>query len=204
MPDKIVVLFVGNMGAGKDTAADILRAGIGGVKMAYADPLKDIVSTMLGIPRDILYGSQADKENFIVYGKTARHWLQWLGTQVGREMIHRDIWVHRFTDRVLASHATLICCSDCRFKNEIELFRERVTVDRVAGSIKVVTVRIINPRVPVNLEHQSESELYHLPRESFDVVLMNDGSIDDLRKKLKSFAVDYLGLKVDDTDNRQV
>jgi hypothetical protein len=199
MAEKTVVLFCGNAGMGKDTASDILATMTGGVKMAYADPLKDAVSAMLGIPKAILYGTQEQKETYKVYDKSARHWLQFVGTELGRNQIHPDLWVHRLVDRVVASNAWFIFCSDCRFKNEIDTFKERLLLESVAGAVKVVAVRIINPRVAVNLAHRSESEIYNLPVEAFDVVLMNDGSLDDLRTKLRSFAKQHLDVHIDDS-----
>jgi hypothetical protein len=193
MTEKTVVLFVGNAGHGKDLAASILCELVGGEKMAYADPLKDVVHLMLGIPKEILYGTQEQKENYKVYGKSARHWLQFVGTDLGRNQVNRDLWVHRFVERVLTSKARLICNSDTRFHNEIVTFRERLLLESVAGTVRVLAIRIINPRVAVNLMHQSESELYHLPHSLFDVILMNDGSIDDLRGRLRLFADEYLG-----------
>jgi len=189
---KVVVLLAGNAGAGKDTAADILCAMTGGVKMAYADPLKDAVSAMIGIPKSVLYGTQEQKESFLAYGKSARHWLQFVGTDLCRNHVHQDIWVHRLADRILASASNFICCSDCRFRNEIDGLKARLR-ESANSDIKVISARIVNPRVPVNLAHRSESEIHNLPREAFDATIANDGSLDDLRAKLWRLASDYFG-----------
>ena len=202
--DKTVVLFAGCAGHGKDTAANILCAGLGGVKMAYADPLKTIVHELTGIPMEILYGTQEQKETYLAYGKSARHWLQYVGTEMGRNVVHPDVWVHRFADRIIASPDKLIINSDTRFLNEINVLRERLALDRVAGAIEVIAIRIINPRVPVNLTHRSESEIYHLKDDAFDFVLMNDGTIDDLQAKLRMFAEKHLVVKVDGPGSARV
>ena len=168
---KTVVVLAGTAGVGKDTAGNMLVDLVGGVRMAYADPLKDAVEALVGIPKSILYGTRDVKESYVAYGRTARHWLQWLGTEVGRQQIHNDLWVHRFADRVMNSPEWLVVCSDGRFKNEIETLRERL-----AGKAQVYSVRISNPRVTVDLTHQSEREIYELPDTYFDRVLVNDGS----------------------------
>jgi hypothetical protein len=195
--DKTVFLICANAGMGKDTSADILCGLTGGVKMAYADPLKDAVTALVGVPKTVLYGTQEQKETFKIYGKTARQWIQWLGTDIGRKMIDENVWVDRMADRILSSTAKLVFVSDARYKNELDGLRERLTLERVAGGIRVITMRILNPRVQVNLTHASESELYHIPLTDFDIVLMNDGTLDELKTKLKGLAGQLLDEKVD-------
>ena len=189
---KTVVVLAGCAGAGKDTVGNMLVDLLGSeraVRMAYADPLKEAVHALVGVPREILYGTKDVKESHYTYGKTARHWLQWLGTEVGRQHVHPDLWVHRFADRVLATPHEVIFCSDGRFKNEIVTLREHLV-----GKAEVYSARVLNPRVPVDLTHQSESEIYQLPNDFFDVVIENDGSLDELRQKVAALAA-YLGLR---------
>jgi hypothetical protein len=45
-------------------------------------------------------------------------------------------------------------------------------------SLKVI--KIVNPRVPVNLEHQSEREVYNIPDDAFDLVIRNTKGLKDL------------------------
>lgn len=40
--------------------------------------------------------------------------------------------------------------------------------------------KIVNPRVPVNMSHQSESEVYNIPDEDFDHVIHNTKELKDL------------------------
>lgn len=176
---KDIVVFCGTMGVGKDCAANMIAEITDGARMAYADPLKEAVASLIGIPKTILYGTQADKEGYIAYGKSARHWLQWVGTEVGRNQIDTNIWVHRFADRALASERRIVICSDGRFKNEVEGLREHLV-----GKARVHAVRIKNPRVAVNLEHRSESEIYNLPDVFFDHIINNDGTLPELMGKL--------------------
>lgn len=187
---KTAIILCGTAGVGKDTAGNILATITGGIRIAYADPLKDAVTALVGIPREILYGTQHDKETYLAYGKSARHWLQWIGTEVARRQIHPDLWVHRFAERVMAQSASVVICSDGRFKNEVETLREQLV-----GRARVLAVRVKNPRVPVNLEHQSESEIYNLPDAFFDHVLNNDGTMAELTSRLLHLA-NLMGLPV--------
>lgn len=186
--NRLCVLFAGNAGHGKDTAANILaqvfrQRGASAERMAFADPIKDISLHLLGIPKSISYGTQQDKETYKVYDKTARHWMQWIGTEFARNMVHQDIWVHRFVDRALDVMAPVVIGSDCRFRNEMNVVRELL-----AGKMRVRIYKIINPRVPVNLKHQSESEVFGIPAEDFDGVIVNDETMADLTNKIVALA----------------
>lgn len=187
---KTVIVLAGTAGSGKDTSGCILARLAAGRCMAYADPLKDAVHALVGIPKEILYGTQHDKETYLAYDKSARHWLQWVGTEVARRQIHKDLWVHRFADRALACSESVVICTDGRFKNEIECLREALV-----GKARVYSVRVRNPRVAVNLTHQSESEIYNLPDAFFDHVLNNDGTLAELESKLMHLA-QLMGLSV--------
>lgn len=197
MADKTVVLLAACAGHGKDTAAEILTEICGReqcMHVAYADPLKIAVEHMIGVPRNI---GHLAKDTIKFYGRTAREWWQYIGTEIGRNQIDENVWVDRMADRIRNSTARFVFVSDARFKNELSGLRDRLILDRAADAIQMITIRIINPRVQVNLSHQSESELHHIPLDAFDVVVMNDGSLMDLRTRLRSFARDYLGLNVD-------
>lgn len=192
MTNRACVLFAGNMGHGKDTASDFLARelmgrGVSVSRMAFADPIKDIAFHLLGISKRISYGTQADKESHKVYDKTVRHWLQWIGTEVARNQIHPDIWVHRFVERALDSDAQVVIGSDCRFKNEISIMREQLG-DKMALKF----IKIVNPRVPVRLEHQSESEVYHMPEDVFSGVLHNTEGLTELMSKVVCIADDVV------------
>ncbi|MGD9726526.1 MAG: hypothetical protein AB7V39_09030, partial [Nitrospiraceae bacterium] len=180
MSSRVCVLFAGNMGHGKDTAANMLAdicrvRRISPLRMAFADPIKDIAVHLLGIPKEVSYGTQQDKLDYHVYDKSARHWLQWIGTEMGRQQIHEDIWIHRFADKALQSDAKVVIGSDCRFNNEMSVMRELLR-----DKMRLYIVRIVNPRVPVNLAHQSESEVHAMDDRVFDHIIHYTSSLSDL------------------------
>ena len=192
MGRRLCVIFAGNSGHGKDTAADMLsheltNRGIKTARMAFADPIKDIAVHLLGIPKKVSYGTQQDKQDFTVYDKTARHWLQWIGTEMARNQVHQDIWVHRFAEKALASDAKVVVGSDCRFRNEMSLMREML-----AHSMDLKIIKIVNPRVPVNMDHQSESEVYNIHESEFDQVISNTKELTDLREVVNTLADEAL------------
>ena len=188
MADRLCVLFAGNAGHGKDTVANMMadvcrQRGLSPLRLAFADPIKDIAVHLLGIPKSVSYGTQEDKLNYKVYGKTARHWLQWIGTELGRDQVHKDIWIERFAQRALESDARVIIGSDCRFPNE-----RAVTRELLGGEMGLVIVKINNPRVPVNLDHESESLVFNTPDSEFDHIIHNSSSLSDLMSDVEDLA----------------
>lgn len=191
-PKRACILFAGNMGAGKDTAADMLAqaisdTGVSVLRIAFADPVKDIALHLLGIPKSVTYGSQQDKLDYQAFGKSARYWLQWIGTELGRQQIHFDIWAHRFIDRALSSDAQVVIGSDCRFLNEITLTREQL-----GPKMHTRVIRIENPNVALRLEHQSEREIHDVPATMFDHIIRNDKDLGALRVCIKQLAKSVL------------
>lgn len=192
MSDRICVLFAGNAGHGKDTGANMLadvcrERELSTLRMAFADPIKELAVPLFGIPKEVSYGTQEAKLAFKVYGKSARHWLQWIGTEMGREQIHEDIWVHRFAEKALNSNAAVVIGSDCRFRNEMSLMR-----DLLKDKMRLIIVKIVNPRVSVNLAHQSESEVYNIPESDFDLVIRNTSTLQDLMGHIENMSRDIL------------
>lgn len=186
MARRHCVLFAGNSGAGKDTAADILikqlsAAGVTSHKLAFADPIKAVATHLLGIPPEVAHGSQQAKLDYTVFGKTARQWLRWIGTEVGRDQIDPNIWVHRFAERAIALDVEVVVGSDCRFINEIDLTRELLEAEGVA----LVVIKIVNPRVPVDLSHRSEFEIYQIPDDKFSIVIHNTDTLRGLEETIR-------------------
>lgn len=181
-----VVIF-GNSANGKDTFADLLAPLLPGeaFRTSFAAPLKEAALNLLGIPLEVSYGEASVKESAFYYGKTARHWLQWLGTEVGREQIHRDVWVHRLADHSLERrHAyPFVVVSDGRFENERVGLR-----DYLGNRGRVFNVLIHRPSMPIPGAdaHKSEAEVADLRRRAladeplFDAVVANSGSKLDL------------------------
>jgi deoxyadenosine/deoxycytidine kinase len=136
-----VVLVSGYKGSGKDSfSAAVNRkihdAGFWAQTAPLSMPLKEMVSQMLSIPYEICFGDIHAKEGNSAYGKTVRHWLQWFGTEVFREGVHPDYWVHQLLRRIVSEdkgthspYPPAWIVPDWRFPNELQLLRA-VLVDR--------------------------------------------------------------------------
>ena len=185
---KRVIVVCGNKHHGKDELAKNLRVLFpDSVVRAYADPLKEAVAIMLGVPLEWMY-DQEKKETVIRYGKTLRHWLQWIGTEVARDQIDRRVWVHRMGDYVLQSDCTTVIVPDGRFHNEGADLHSYLKVDA-----EILTVRIKRPGYRVDMSHRSESEVAGMSDSDFDYVVVNDGTLEHLRHVARRLAASILG-----------
>ena len=187
-PQKTVFVAFGNKLHGKDTVADMLidNVHVEATHLSFADPVKEITSKFLGIPLKICYS--AEKDTHEVYGKTVRKWLQIIGTDWAREQIHTDIWVHAFSRKVEKARTSLITCSDGRFNNEREAARD---ILEEAG-YRVIMVKVLRPDQELNLDHPSESEVYEMPDNVFDRVIVNDGTLPELEEKVKGLIQEFM------------
>ena len=122
----MIIGLVGFIGSGKGTVGEILEQK-GFVKDSFAKPLKDACSVIFGWPREMLEGdtevSRKWREEPDVFwsekfGKTfsPRLALQLMGTEAGRNVFHKDIWVTSLLNR---SKGKDVVVTDVRFKNEI-------------------------------------------------------------------------------------
>lgn len=99
--------FSGIIGAGKDTSVDYLISKYGGVKMAFADPLYDIMY----MAEDIC-GLEHYKD---------RIFLQLLGTEWGRA-IDPQLWIKHGLSRIQKCKENIFFVG-IRFQNEIQALR---------------------------------------------------------------------------------
>lgn len=130
---------------------------------------------------------------------TPRLLLQLLGTDCGRKIIHPDIWVNSTMAEykpLMTGHIELIDFSkntrekvskdypleypnwiitDVRFPNEAKAVKDR-------GGI---LIRINRPGFENTGDHLSEIALDDY--KNFDTIIINDGTIEDLSKKIKEF-----------------
>ncbi len=175
------IAIIGKKNAGKDALASALNRvearPFDFERVAFADPMKEMLHVGFGIPHEILYGDAAAKEQVDPrFGVTYRHMLQTLGTEWGREHIHQDVWV------IVALTETIPrlerekgyrdwVVTDVRFLNEARLLKE-------AG---FTLVRITRPgsSTGVSENHQSETEQDEI---EVDVTIDNSGTLEDLER----------------------
>lgn len=149
--------ITGRAGAGKSTFAKYLQAaitshGLSCSIVSTSDALKHAVSILFDWPLEDLQGEQNRqwRETPDPYwsqrlGKdiVPRNMLQWLGTDVFRDKLHKDFWLHRLERN--CANADVVILESARFDNELKWCD--------------VTIRITSNR-EMKLAHSSEKCTY--------------------------------------------
>lgn len=183
LADSRLIGMHGFAQTGKDTVASIL-ADHGYKKVAFASPIVQALSTLNPIVsvdnrgRTFRFNDLLELEGYEDAKKTLefRRLLQVFGTEVGRELLGEDIWVDIAKKKIAPAGRFII--TDVRFPNEVKM------VKSVGGTL----IKIVRPGyTPVN-GHKSDSGL---PDSLFDLVLVNDGTLEDLRRKVVASVVGY-------------
>jgi hypothetical protein len=196
----------GRARAGKDTAAKTLVQN-GYVRIALADALKEFVSQSLEIPIEYfqrddlkdkpfytsiqlyvneiillledfcrLTGKDANTINWATIPQTAnfknpREALQFIGTELGRNIIDKDIWLKEFQKR--AAKEEFVVVTDMRFQNEREFIKD------LGGTLVKVNRKAVEESGDT---HSSENNLG--TDSEYDVVMDNDGTLEELEQKV--------------------
>jgi hypothetical protein len=169
----MIIGISGYKGSGKDTAAELLIHKYKFIKCSFAQPVKDTVSRLFKIDKDILDGIYNRDEREIrrvdLFNYSPRELLQIVGTGL-RKLINENIWVD-----IAAQEALLydhVVFTDVRFPNEVEFIKRYGVV-----------IRIVRPGF-MGDAHESERALDNY---DFDKVISNDGTIEDLKLKLGEY-----------------
>ena len=189
----MIIGLVGFAGSGKGSVGDVLADKYSFKKFAFADTLKDTVSTMFGWRRELLEGDTDESREFrekvdpfwsarFDEDVTPRMILQKMGTEAGRDVFHEDFWVHALEKRIQNEKNVVI--TDVRFPNEVKFIRDSggfiVRVVRGPDPVWYDTAynanRLNNPKL-MNVEYSN----VHLSEWAwigtrFDYEINNDGS----------------------------
>lgn len=205
----MIIGITGLIGSGKDTIADYLCTFHGFKRLSFAASLKDAVSAVFGWDREMLEGTTKSSREWREkrdewwserLGKeiTPRYILQYWGTEVCRNGFHNDIWVASIENKLRNAKDNIVI-TDCRFANEVNSIKK-------AGGITCRVERGIRPAWYNDAEslnkgpshigwalakknlmdlsiHASEYSSVGL---EYDYYIDNNGSIDDLHKKVES------------------
>lgn len=147
MADAINILGIsGAKGSGKTTVANLVKRWLATHRrvdiISLAEPLKDLCRNLFNVPRDLLHGTEeqknqdtsyrwADLDSSIprpkVHGEfvTGRQMMQVVGGHL--RLIHADCWARRMV-RVAAEElrtgVSIVIVDDVRYKNELKIIQD--------------------------------------------------------------------------------
>ena len=210
----MIIGINGKIGAGKDTVGEIIqKLCLTNTNQNYeikkfAGKLKQIASLLTGIAvekfedqefKKTLLGDEwgTVKENVLNaipvfedvkfnHMMSVRELLQKLGTEAMRDRLHENVWVNAlFADYKLTRPNSSLgdlsltmpnwIITDMRFPNEMEAVKER----------DGITIKVVRPGTATG-NHPSEIALDDA---KFDYEIINDGTIEELVKKVKDILV---------------
>jgi len=211
----MIIGICGFIGSGKDTVADYLVNLHHFRRESFANTLKDAVSAVFGWDRTMLEGrtkqarewrEQQDNwwTNRLGIVVTPRWVLQNWGTEVCRNGFHDDIWIASLENKLRNSRDDVVI-SDCRFPNEIAAIKQSggivvrvvrgpepewydAAVSRNRGPDGNSTWALSGRKLEQLGVHDSETAWVGT---KFDVVLDNNGTLDDLYQQVKNLVQDH-------------
>ncbi len=183
----MIIALSGKINSGKSTVADIFKE-YGFTLDSFASSVKDICCILFNYDRNKIEGNTPEDRiwresidinmtNLMGYKFTPRDAMIKVGTDFGRNMIHKNIWIESLFNRYYKNPNQAIVITDLRFANEYDEIKKRdgviIRINRNNNNS--------NTQINSNSQHSSECELDNHP---FDYVIDNDGTIEELKIKV--------------------
>jgi len=182
-----LVGITGKQNSGKDTLASAFIEN-DFLKMAFADPLKDIVHRMFDIPKTVLWGPSENRDTH------TRMILQTLGTDYARE-IDPTVWIKRTLDRIQKAATQrrdpLERCTIPTEDKELRIVVPDVRFLNEAMELKsfapdCVLIRVHRPdsekgKAKETCTHVSETEMDAISSELYKYNLQNTGTLEEFQ-----------------------
>jgi hypothetical protein len=170
-----MIIGIGHIAqVGKDTVANYMVEKYGFKKLSFADPLKQACAAIFHLNKEQLYGNLKEVIDPF-WNATPRYILQKVGTDCLRNVYDKDVWV-RSTECLINQNPTVdFVIPDCRFLNEVS------AIKRWGGRLLRVTRSVCGAKGGI-AGHASETAL--LGFEGWDYTVHNDGSFEDLYRKV--------------------
>jgi len=135
MDNVRLIGITGLIGSGKGSIASYLQKKHDYRVISFADPLKDVCSTVFGWDRKLLEGDTVESRKFRetpdafwsdYFGKkwTPRYALQFVGTDLFRYGLDNFIWAAVTQRKIEADSSSKFVIADVRFENEVQMIRD--------------------------------------------------------------------------------
>lgn len=206
----MIIGLVGFIGCGKGTVGDILEEHYGFRKQQFAGSLKNAASQIFDWPRHLLEGDTIESREW--REKKDEYWskalgkdmsprlaLQLLGTEAGRQVFGDAIWTSSVKARIDNNTIDMDhVITDCRFPNEIKAIRDwggtviwinrgklpewYRTAENENTHPKSVNIKV--GKTMANLYPDVHYSEWAWVGQTFDIVIQNEGSLDELKEKV--------------------
>jgi hypothetical protein len=182
-PIKLLIGLSGAAGSGKSTAQRIIADRYGLARVNFADPLKDGIAAMFDLDERYLSG-ELKEQPLPWLGKSPRELMQTLGTEWGRELVAKDLWIRLARLRLMQlekieGEAFLgAVFSDACNRQEADWIR------RQGGTV----IHLYRPGTGDVNGHDSEAVIF---MNKDDLVITNAGDLDELNARI-TLAMDDL------------
>jgi len=169
----MIIGLSGYAQSGKNTVADILVDHHGFIALACADPIKALVYDINPKINSIEIQGMVNEYGWDIVKQDpeVRRLLQTTG-EAGRQGIDEYLWVAMTLSQIKDPHEGRYVITDVRFPNEAS------AISSQGGQLW----RIERPGVDAVNDHISETAL---DAWIFDETIVNNGTIEDLKKKIK-------------------
>lgn len=138
-------------------------------RYAFAKPIKEACKVLFGFTQEQLEDRVLKETEDEFWGFTPRKAMQKLGTEYGRDMMRKDIWIRRaemeIANNLKAGYHTII--TDVRFENEAEWLRAQ-------PNVMLIYLKVPNLIRDEKYQHASEAGISEAES---DVVIFNDKSL---------------------------
>ena len=184
---SLLIVISGNKGVGKDTVANFMQDMFHYTlckTFAFAKPIKEITSILLGVPVDTLdeYKDKSVHEiglTEISKSMTPRSYYKQIGDMFCKNF-GKEVFAKIILKQIEESSFEFNVITDMRFRHEYNLLKE----------LKPIFIRVKSNRVKLDTTHYSETDLLYLSDDTFNYVINNDGTIRDLFLRVKGIVED--------------
>ena len=182
MNHKIKVIGLGGFaGVGKTSVAKCLELNLGYERVSFAWPLREMLLSM-GMTATELANKEVPIPRF--GNKTPRFLLQTLGTEWGRDMVSKTLWVDiakEMAQQLIDKHISVVF-DDVRFPEEV------AAIKSLLDNANIVRLWRVLPAREFEAKHVSETQDLMLP--SLDITGQSPCDVAHLLDSFASFGLD--------------